>query len=449
MLSRADLFEKYQASSSSGGSKSSGSSSSKSSGRSSLFDKYEKNERSYRSGKECVYDLQKVSSLFSRNVVDGYGRIGAFLENDDWRVDMDIDGDGILEDGVSIADAVALSCDSELDLYIQKELENIFDKYNCYNLKQLFGKADAAALKELERLGIRADAVGDDSAWQNRTYAFSLVDTSAFGDEKKARLNELANKNEYSLTADEKAELEKLENELHEILYADDAKILEDEFGGKGSMIFSDCLIPDGTAQGAELNLSSILDTMGYECISKADFIDNPDAYFELMDEIALQIADGAYTPSEYNENGEARDTSIRALYGEKTLDISTAVRAVYTANGNAYGDYSGGYWGKAITFEENLALIEKRGLGSEGGTISSISVGGKEIELNPTEEGKKEAEENKAKQEKFEKILEQKVSDYKETNGVAEVPSNDYRTLVREAENESGFKHDNITELL
>ena len=41
------------------------------------------------------------------------------------------------------------------------------------------------------------------------------------------------------------------------------------------------------------------------------------------------------------------------------------------------------------------------------------------------------------------------KVSDYKETNGVAEVPSNDYRTLVREAENESGFKHDNITELL
>ena len=87
--------------------------------------------------------------------------------------------------------------------------------------------------------------------------------------------------------------------------------------------------------------------------------------------------------------------------------------------------------------------------MGSEGGTISSISVGGKEIELNPTEEGKKEAEENKAKQEKFEKILEQKVSDYKETNGVAEVPSNDYRTLVREAENESGFKHDNITELL
>ena len=445
MLSRADLFEKYQASSSSGSSKSSGSSSSsKSSGSSSLFDKYEKNERSYKNGKECVYGLQKVSSLFNRNIVDGYGRINDLLENDQWRVDMDIDGDGVLEDGVNIADAIALSCDSELDLYIQKELENIFDKYNCYNLKQLFGKADSAALKELERLGIRADAVGDDSAWQNRTYAFSLVDTSAFGDEKKARLNELANKNEYSLTADEKAELEKLENELHEILYADDAKILEDEFGGKGSMIFSDCLIPDGTAQGAELNLSSILDTMGYECISKADFIDDPDAYFELMDEIALQIADGAYTPSEYNENGEARDTSIRAIYGEKTLDISTAVRAVYTANANAYGQ-----WGKAITFEENLERIKKFGLGSEGGTISSISVGGKEISLDPTKEGKKEAEENKAKQEKFERILEQKVSDYKETNGVAEVPSNAYRTLIREAENESGFKHDNITELL
>ncbi len=429
MISRADLMEKYKASS--------GSSSSSSSNN--VSKNYEKNERSYTSAKECVYSLQKASSLFSRGVVDGYGRINDLLENDEWRVDMDIDGDGILEDGVNLADAIALSCDSELDLYIQKELEKIFEKYNCYNLKQLFGKEDAAALRELERLGIRADAVGDDSNWQNRTYAFSLVDTSSFGDENKARLNELANKS--YLTPEEQTELDELENQLHDILYADDAKILEDEFGGKGSMIFSDCLVPDGVAQGGELNLSSILDTMGYECISKADFIDDPDAYYELLDEIALQIADGEYTPSGYDENGNAVDTSIRALYGEKTLDISTAVRAVYTANGNAPGQWA---W-KNLSFEENLELIKKRGLGSEGGNISSIRVGDERIEISPTEEGKAEAEEYKEKLEKFEKILEQKVDDYKETNNVEEVPQNDYNTLVREAENESGFDSSDI----
>ncbi len=440
MISRADLFEKYKASGSSsgGGSSSSSSSSSKSSGRSSLFEKYEKNELSFKTGRECTEGLKKFSSLFGRSVEDGYGRINDLLNNDEWRVDMDIDGDGIIEDGVSLADAIALSCDSELDLYIQKELEKVFQKYNCYNIKQLFGKADSAALRDLERLGIRADAVGDDSAWQNRTYAFSLVDTSAFGDENKARLNELSKKAEeniYSLTAEEKAELEKLQNELHEILYADDAKILEDEFGGKGSMIFSDCLVPDGVAQGGELNLSSILDTMGYECISRADFVHDPDAYYELLDEIALKIDNGDFVPSGKDENGKAVDTSIRSLYGEKTLDISTAVRAVYTALGHAPGQ-----WGKATTFEENLALIEKLGLGTEGGNISSVYVGGEEVKISPTEEGQSKAEENKGRQEKFERILKEKVTDYKETNNVTEVPQNDYKVLVREAEKESGF---------
>ena len=446
-LTREALQEKYSSSSSSS-SQSSGGGSSYSSVSNSIRSRFEGNESVFNSGWQAANGLAKYNSLFGRSIVDGAGKVDALLENDDWRVDMDIDGDGIVDQNISIADAIAFSCDSELDLYIQSELEKVIEKYgpSCnYNMRAMFGSPNSPALKELERLGIRADAVGDDEKWQNRTYAFSLVDTSEFGDENKARLNELAAKNPNELTADEKAELEELENELHNILYDSDAKILQDEFGGKGSFIFSDCLIPDGTANGAEINLSSILDTLGYECISKADFVDDPDAYFELMDEIALQIEDGVYAPKDENANN-----TITALYGEKTLDISTAVRAVYTANGHAYGKYSDGYWGNndVVTFEENLARIEKFGLGSDGsGQISAVRVGNETVEINPSTEGIKEGVENTKKQEEQDKetfiknYVEQKCTEYKHNNFTDEVPEDKQQEFQRDAELKAAAK--------
>lgn len=444
-LTREALQEKYSSSSSSSSQSSSGGGSTYSNITNSIRSSFEGNESVFNNGWQAANGLAKYNSLFGRNIIDASGKVDALLRNDDWRVDMDIDGDGIVDQNISIADAIAFSCDSELDLYIQSELEKVIEKYgpSCnYNMKALFGSPDSPALKELERLGIRADAVGDDEKWQNRTYAFSLVDTSAFGDENKARLNELASKNPNELTADEKAELEELENELHDILYDSDAKILQDEFGGKGSFIFSDCLIPDGTANGAEINLSSILDTLGYECVSKADFVDDPDAYFELLDEIALQIEDGVYAPKDENANN-----TITALYGEKTLDISTAVRAVYTANGHAYGNYSDGYWGNndVVTFEENLARIEKFGLGSDGsGQISAVRVGNETVKINPSEEGIQEGIENTKKQEEKDfiaKYVEDKCTEYRQKNFTDVVPEEKQIEFQREAEIKAAAK--------
>jgi len=416
----ADAVKKQQAQKSSSGS-GSASSSRASSGRGSgsaggpsyqgfsIFEDHEKNEKKFTNGSEAASYLQKCSSLFNRSVVDGSYAVNDIINNKEWRVDMDTDGDGEIEDGVAIADAIASSFDSELDLYIQEQLENIMEKYNCYNLKALFGAPDSQALKDLARLGIRADAVGDDSAWQNRTYSFSLV-------ELPDNIEELS------------------DEELLELVYSDDAKILEDKNGKKGSIIFSDCLIPDGIANGAEINLSSILDVMGYDCISKADFVNNPDEYYELLDAIGENLTNGAYTSS---------GTTIKDIYGEKTLDIATATRAVYTANGAAYGVK--GWANSAISFEDNLAFIESRGLGSAGGNIISglgASNGslGDSSSLEDSKLDKAKEKENEKVKKEAEKILEHKINEYKQEKG--EAPTGlDLDRLTREANQEAKVK--------
>ena len=135
-----------------------------------------------------------------------------------------------------------------------------------------------------------------------------------------------------------------------------DAKILTDSNGKKGSMIFSDCLVPDGNAQGAELNLSSILDTMGYDCISKADFVGREDEYHALIHEIGEDLINGEYTSD---------GTTHADIYTEKTLKIWVATRARDTANADAPGQ-----WSQHLTFEETMDRIERFGLGAEGGSL-------------------------------------------------------------------------------
>ena len=66
--------------------------------------------------------------------------------------------------------------------------------------------------------------------------------------------------------------------------------IIEDTMGNKASIIWGDWVIPDGFAQGAELNLSSMLDLMGYECISKADFIGHDAEYQQLLSTVESEM---------------------------------------------------------------------------------------------------------------------------------------------------------------
>lgn len=252
----------------------------------------------------------KHSSLYDESVGCYFDRMANAAEglksNDKWRISMDTDGDGTTE-SVALADAIASSFDSELDLFIEEKVEAVIKKYGHCSKQYL----SEAALKELASYGIRVDAVGDDDNTTNRAYAFSLVEVPP--EHKDDAYNWMYNTEE-----------------------GKNAKVLEDKNGKKGSYIFADCLIPDGYAQGAELNLSSILDQMGYDCVSKADFIGRESDYTKLMSELETRLANGEY------KGGQ----SINDLYGNRK-DILTAVSNLWGGHGSAPG--VGNYGGDAV----------------------------------------------------------------------------------------------------
>ncbi len=346
------------------------------------------------------------SELFQNvGIKDGASHIkNDVINNTEWKVDMDVDGDGVIDQGVSLADAIAASFDSELDLYIEQQLQAVMAKYECYDIFSLFGSENSQAIKDLAALGIRADAVGDDEHWQNRTYSFSLVEVPENFDELSPE-------------------------EQMEIVYADDAKILEDANGKKGSMIFADCLVPDGMAQGAELNLSSILDTMGYDCISKADFIGREDEYYALMNELGEDINNGVYTSD---------GTTHADIYSENTLKIWVATRARNTANGDAPGQ-----WSQHLTFEATLDRINRFGLGAEGGSLrrtGTLSTNNAKltgdidaIGADGVKTAVDEILEAKETQNKEKEILKQLVNKYESEHGEKPVGS-DLTELEKEA---------------
>jgi len=404
LLSNAINEKKYDSASgkSSGSSSASGSSYSSSSSSSSniwedkQYNQYaNRNQKRFSTGTDAVNYLG-TSSLFDRNIVDGAYAITDITKNTAWGVDVDIDGDGVIEDGVAIADAIAASFDSELDLYIQEHLESIFRKYKCQNMRQLFGDSNSPAIIELARLGIRADGVGDDKAWQNRTYSFSLV-------ELPDNVDEISDK------------------DLLELVYSNDAKILEDKQGKKGSIIFSDCLIPDGVANGAEINLASILDTMGYDCFTKADFVDNPDEYYELLNDIDEKLLNGYYTSS---------GTTHSDIYGDKTKHISDAVNAVYsqgiayvagwaydpiTFTGTRQSYKAPASMGNGITARNSELVLPGSGTFVP---ISGEGASGKDGDSSLVNKDQKEAESEKDIKAAADKILNQKINEYKKENG-------------------------------
>ncbi|MBQ4646128.1 MAG: hypothetical protein IJB79_02150 [Candidatus Gastranaerophilales bacterium] len=291
----------------------------------------------YNRASDAAFDLQKHGDgLFDRTIMDSVCNVEHnLINNQDWRVDLieeDANGDGVLDESdaksVALLDAIVDSFDSELDLYIENRLQEVISAYGpgCnYNLKAIFGSPNSPATIELAKLGIRADAIGDHDAWQNRTYSFSLVNmegTDGMSDE-----------------------------EILAHVYAEDAEILEDSNGKKGSIIFADCLTADGTAQGAETNISSILDQLGYECISKADFMGNRQGYEDLIANIQTGLDNNLYAGS---------GQTINNKYG-RTLTMAQGVSAVFGGiNGNAYGNK--GWFCKALTFEHTLDAVNARG---------------------------------------------------------------------------------------
>ena len=302
---------------------------------SSLYDEIygKKDDTTYKSGYDAAFELQKNGNgLFNRSIIDGsYDVEKNVLNNEEWRVDLrkDTNNDGKIDEddelvSTSLCDSIVDSFDSELDLYIQAQVEEIIATYgpSCgNNFRAIFGSPNSPATIELAKLGIRADAVGDHDNWQNRTYTFSLVNMEGTED--------------------------MTDEEILAHVYSDDAKILQDSEGNLGSIILPDCLVADGVAQGAEVNLSSILDQLGYECVSKADFMGNEDAYAELLVNVKAGLDNNLYKESE---------STINTVYGE-TITMAQAVCAVYEINGDAPGE-----WGGGRTFEQTKSMVDKLG---------------------------------------------------------------------------------------
>ena len=230
-----------------------------------------------------IYSRFDNSSLFkgvSYSIDAGLlnSEIKSFQENNSWKISMDTDGNGEYKD-VGLLEAIANSFDSELDLYIQDKLEQVIAKYGSCSTQYLSDKA----LAELKSYGIVVENVGT----TNRVYSFSLVD--------------------------------------------EDGNVLTDANGKKGSIIFGDCIVPDGYAQSAEVQLASILDCMGYDCISKADFIGREDEYWEVLAQVQENINNGLY-------EGKGNTNSIY----KNVSDIANALSYLWGGNGHFSGEYLG-----------------------------------------------------------------------------------------------------------
>lgn len=227
------------------------------------------------------------SSLFAGEGMTAYcdriaKAVDNLLDNESWRLSIDIDGDGNPDD-VKLADAILESGDSELDIYVQAKVDEVINKYGTCSRSYLSDDAIA----ELEAAGIRVDSVGaSDGKNSNRVYAFTLVD--------------------------------------------DEGNVIEDENGNAGNYIMADCLIPDGYAQGAERELVSIMDSMGYDCISKADFVGRESDYYDLIAQVEENLQNGVY------ESGGSIDT----LYGN-IKDIKQSVSDLWGGRGSAPGTHS------------------------------------------------------------------------------------------------------------
>ena len=318
------LLQKYDAQQSSGSNKSNGAGNSSNSNRSnglkdednksaaSLFTDNEEDEKKL-SAKEALSNLvansKSENAIFEENVGCYYERmvnaVNCLVNNDKWNISMDMNGDGSFED-VALADAIAGSFDSELDLYIQEKVNEAIDKYGSCS-KGYLGQEAQKWLKE--QYNIVVEAVGsEDGKNTNRTYAFSLVD--------------------------------------------ENGNVIEDANGKKGSYIFSDCLIPDGYAQGAEVNLSSILDQMGYDCISKADFLGNEQEYVDLIQTVGERLANGDYA---------AGQGGTEVIYGNRK-DVTQAIKDLWGGSGAAPGMSSGDV-ADAIAEAEKLSEEEKEEL--------------------------------------------------------------------------------------
>lgn len=309
--------------------------------------------------------------------------IQKIVENQDWKVNVN-------GEDMRLVDAIADSFDSELDLYIESVVQEIIGRDGLGSTTKFenSGFLSPDARREMAAKGIRVDAIGDsDGKFTNRVYSFSLVDMS-----------------ECPKGVDP-----------YEWMYSEEgkeAKVLTDANGNEGSIILSDCVIPDGYYQGAEVNLSSILDAMGADAFTKADFIGKEDEYNKLISDVEAGLANGKYSAGQ----------SLNDLYNA-TKDVAQSKYDLWHGGGGYLPGVWGGSAGAANTatglgkeYDEFLKMLEE-GLVSDN------------LEESPNAtkaDGKSEvaaedvvAEVDIEKTDEYNDIYEELQADYKEKYGI------------------------------
>ena len=345
-------------------------------------------------GKSAMSDIQGSSFYRGRNDTKQNARMIKQLnqiqgECKRWNVTMDADGDGQKE-VKTLAQTVADSYDSVLDLYITDQVEKMMDKYGTGTNHG--GYLSDAALEELAEKGIRADSVGDNS---NRIYSFSLIDVK---DDIRALLEK-----EVKTDAEKK--------QIWDAVYANDAVVMKDSNGKKGSCVFADCLVPDGSAQKCEINLSSILDKMGYDCISKADFEGKESEYMELLSKVEENINNGSY-----HELNRGNTQTISDTYG-KVGSVRQALNTLWKhdTSGSGGGKFKHGLGdGSDAYILDNLSEDVHMTLQGDEETLSGLEQNLETDILDQQEEkaeDKKDIEEKAEAEEKTKEQQEEKVS--------------------------------------
>lgn len=223
-------------------------------------------------------------------------------------VTADFDGDGKMETQ-NIINTIVDSCDSKLDLVIDYALRDAVQHFGTACLAGLLSDEGQQYLKD--KYGIVVNRVGD--KW-DRVYSFSIVD--------------------------------------------ENGKVLQDEDGGLATKVFADNLTADGNLGPLERNLASVLDNMGYDCVSDADFVGKESDYEEFMTDILEEIKEGDYKGSRSVDNIYA---NVREIHTRTTVykDGSTANYDKSTS------PYSGSGSGGSSEFGDGSKLIPGYGSGS------------------------------------------------------------------------------------
>lgn len=208
------------------------------------------------------------------------------------------DKDGVTKSGV---EAMADSYDSVLDLLTQSQFQKVLEEYGAgtfTNNNNFLKHADEIR----EKYGIDIKEVSTQNAdgskavegISHRTFEISLVD--------------------------------------------ENGNIIEDADGNKSTILFGDWVIPDGTAQGAEFDFISVIDECGFDCVSKADFIDN-EAFAsnpDFQDENGNYDAGKAYAyvisqlENDFN-NMKSGGEGQYMKSGEQTINEATYVGSTFT----------------------------------------------------------------------------------------------------------------------